>query len=417
MNSLINFCCDKSSYVQYQIDTFIIDRHDKHRFVLKDKEGYKYQFDYIGSGTYGNVIRVKNLDLEKEDLRKGESIIMKIMKVKHDEPERCLKIKKKIKKLESKSSKLIKNRKKLELVRKYATDIIAVRKCSNMEVIFLEYIDGVDLKDFINNHQMKPRAIELLYLQCLISVRVFHKVLRFAHRDLKLENLYFNKNTKNVQVIDYSFVCDREDKNCYQKNQGTAKYIHLKQNKIMTRKYQNKRGLNRNNSSLSDKKSLKTHKRQYNFPSSFSQDLFSLIIIIFKLYYENERKNKNRSEMFQIVKSYNDSFIKSNNKYQDKKLRYKLKNTFFKRLVRYEGKIEYACMSIVINVIKKYWNFQRRDFVFKNQTGDAVASKIIDELIHSCVNIFTTAHSSESKVGGKNKSQEFIDDIKMLDEI
>ena len=41
---------------------------------------------------------------------------------------------------------------------------------------------------------------------------------------LKLENLFYN-GTKKVQLIDYSFVCNKEDIDCYRRNQGTA--IHF----------------------------------------------------------------------------------------------------------------------------------------------------------------------------------------------
>ena len=96
-------------------------------------------------------------------------------------------------------------------------------------MIFLEYLDGLNLKDFINETYINQGELNIIFLKTLIGVRIFHKLLKLSHRDLKLENLFIEKNN-NIKIIDYGFVCDRDDINCYNKYQGTSKYIHPRMN-------------------------------------------------------------------------------------------------------------------------------------------------------------------------------------------
>ena len=158
---------------------------------------------------------------------------------------------------------------------------------------------------------MTQEDIDLIFLMTLVSVRIFHKILRLSHRDLKLENLFFNQETKKVQILDYSFVCDKEDFDCYRRNQGTAKYIHPKQNKRTMLKYNRKK----NNSVISMVNSPRTRKKIYNYPQSFSQDLYSCFIILLKLHYQHTKRNlhlinDNNRWVYDIVESYNNSFKK-----------------------------------------------------------------------------------------------------------
>jgi hypothetical protein len=423
MKNILDFCYSKINYIQDKLDMYNIRGNTKLEFFIPYEEGGRLNFSFAGSGTYGNVLRVINMTDETTLIPKNESFIMKIMKVKHDEPERCMKIKRVIKKIKLKKKEIALQKMKLDLIEKYTTQIIDVKKGKRHDVIFLEYIKGYDLKDFIMEKDLTDEDIAFIYLQCLISVRIFHKILRFSHRDLKLENLYYNQNTKYIQVLDYSFVCDRDDRDCYEKNQGTAKYIHLKMNKITTKKY-NRYQNNSNNSSLSPRSNNRSRKRNYNFPESFSQDLFSLIIILFKLYYENTRKilkyqSIQDRKVFSIIEKFNDSFKKHKNKYREKKTRYKLKNSLFKKLLALDSEdIKTSSINVVVNIIRKYWDFKKRDFVYEGKTGDIIASNIIDEMIDSLINITKLARdknsTSDNIICDSIRKKEILEDIGKL---
>ena len=178
----------------------------------------KINFKFMGKGTFGIVLRVALKEI---------SLIIKIMKVKNDEPERCQKILKKINYLNNSPSE--KSKKKLKLIEKYLTQIYSISENKTIEMIFFEYLDGSNLKDFINEKYISQDEVNLIFLKTLIGVRLFHKFLKLSHRDLKLENLFIEKNN-NVKIIDYGFVCDRDNVECYNKYQGTSKYIHPRMN-------------------------------------------------------------------------------------------------------------------------------------------------------------------------------------------
>ena len=71
-------------------------------------------------------------------------------------------------------------------------------------------------------------------------------------------------------------------------NKKTAlKYSKKRDNKINNSGF----GSNSNNSN-NNKSNIKTLKKRYSFPDSVAQDLFSLIIILFKMYYIQKLKTK-----------------------------------------------------------------------------------------------------------------------------
>ena len=336
MSNILDFCYQKLNYIIDQLDMYVLKNGSQIHFYIPYSKNEKLSFTFVGAGTYGNVLRVKNLTREESIIPTNKYFIMKIMKVKHDEPDRCLKIKRVIKKIKNnnKKKKTINGKIKLDLINKYTTNILDVKKGKTNDVIFLEYIQGYDLKDLLVAKRLNQTDLDLIFLMTLISVRIFHKIMKLSHRDLKLENLFYNEVTKKVQLIDYSFVCNKEDIDCYRRNQGTAKYIHPKQNKRTTLKY----NVSKNNSVISLVNSPRTKKKVYNYPHSFSQDLYSCIIILLKLHYQHTKKNMhlindNNRWVYDIMEEYNKSFKKMKNKYQEKKIRYKVKNILFKKLL------------------------------------------------------------------------------------
>lgn len=428
MKNILDFCYSKINYIQEQLDMFKLKSDTRIEFVIPyphGSKGDKLFFTFIGCGTYGNVLKVKNFTSEESLIRQGKSFVMKIMKSKHDEPIRCLKINRVIKKIKKQKKKIIEKQIKIDLILKYTTNILDVKMGKKNDVIFLEFIPGYDLKDLVVAKKLNQEDIDLVYLMVLISVRIFHKIMKMSHRDLKLENLYYNEQTKTVQMLDYSFVCDKEDIDCFRRNQGTAKYIHPKQNKRTTQKYNM---LGRNNSVISIINSPRTKKKIYNYPESFSQDLFSCLIIMLKLHYQHTKKNlyllnDDNRWVYDIVEEFNSSFKKDKkkNKYQEKKARYKFKNELFRRLLLLQERQIYSpSLKILINIIEKYWDFKKRDFVYQGKTGDKTASFIMDELIHSLINVTKISKDKiyrEEYLTTNKQKKEILEDIFKLDKI
>ena len=360
---------------------------------------------------------------EESVIPRGGYFIMKIMKSKHDEQERCIKINRVKKRIKNQKKKTLDTKIKLELIDKYTTNILDVKKGKRNDVVFLEYIPGHDLKDLVVVEKINQYDIDLIFLMTLISVRIFHKILRLSHRDLKLENLFYNIHTQKVQILDYSFVCDKEDYECYRRNQGTAKYIHPKQNKRTMLKYNRRK----NNSVISLVNSPKTQKKIYNYPQSFSQDLYSCFIILLKLHYQHTKRNlhlinDSNRWVYDIVEKYNDSFKKNKNKYEEKKVRYQVKKILFKKLLSLDKEQVFSpSIGIVIEILNKYWSVKKRDFVMDGKTGDKVASHILDELIDSLVRI-----TKLTKIATEDKSllfktpqskKDILDDVFKLQKI
>ena len=425
MANILDFCYQKINYILDQVEMPEVKNSTNINFSVRYSNEEKLKFTFAGAGTYGNVLRVRNLTQEESIVPFGEYFIMKIMKVKHDEPDRCIKIKRVIKKIKNKKKKTIDSKIKLDLIDKYTTNILDVKKAKTNktnDVIFLEYIPGYDLKDLIENNSLNQEDVDLIFLMTLISVRIFHKIMKLSHRDLKLENLFFNKKTSKVQLIDYSFVCNKEDSDCFRRNQGTAKYIHPKQNKRTTLKFH----ASKNNSVISVINSPRTKKRMYNYPNSFSQDLYSCIIILLKLHYQHIKKNKhllnNKNRwVYNIMEEYNKSFKKMKNKYQEKKIRYKVKNILFKQLLSLEPEQVYSPSIIVlINTIQKYWDPKKRDFTIDGKTDDSVASYILDELINSLslvTKLTKNKINNETSILNPEIKKEILDDIFKLNKI
>jgi serine/threonine protein kinase len=350
------------------------------KMAIKNTKEY-YLFNFKGEGTYGMVFKVKNYTNNEEIVKKGKSIIVKIMKTKSDEVDRCREIKRRILQV----SKSKNNEAKMDLIDKYTTKIIDIKHNKGIDLLFFEYLRGEDLRDYLEKNKLRTNEINNIYLQCLVSVKVFHRLLGFSHRDLKLENLFYDSENNTVKVIDYGFACPRDDKDCFNVYQGTPKYSHLVMNKKVALKYSKKRGRNNNNSglgSITNNNKGKSLKKKYSYPDAVAQDLFSLIIILFKIYYIQNRKKS--GELYKIISDYENSFRKDSDKYLEKKRRYKNKKLFLKKLFEIKtSKIDNQAVFMVISIIKNYWNPKKNDFTLNNLKSESVSTFIFDMIIYS----------------------------------
>lgn len=395
---IINFCIRNIQ----QIWNKITENHDHQNidFDLSinnsnlDNNIDKINFKFMGKGTFGIVLRVGF---------KKTFLIIKIMKVKNDEPERCQKILKKINYLTNSPNE--KSKKKLELIEKYMTQIYSISDNNTIEMIFFEYLEGSNLKDYINNKYISQEEINIIFLKTLIGVRLFHKFLKLSHRDLKLENLFIEANN-NVKIIDYGFVCDRDDIECYNKYQGTSKYIHPRMNIKLVKSKSKKRmpelstSIRKNNNSdrnnsFNTKKNKRTRNKSLNFPDSVSQDLFTLIIILLKLYYHNEKKqNSKRNEIYEIMDDFNKGFDDNKSSIKEKLSRYTNKKKLLKRLFTLDDDMyDNNVIFLVINILKSFWNFKSNQFEINGEKGDSVSSFLLDLIIKATIS--TMKPSSE----------------------
>jgi len=90
---------------------------------------------------------------------------------------------------------------------------------STHNYLILEYIDGVDLYDFLESQGFRPikeKHVKNLFRQLLNTVEWLHQN-GITHRDLKLENIILMKNRKKIKLIDFG-LCE-VGKNC--KSQST----------------------------------------------------------------------------------------------------------------------------------------------------------------------------------------------------
>ena len=349
----------------------------------------KINFKFMGKGTFGIVLKVALNEI---------FLIIKIMKVKNDEPERCQRILKKINYLNNSPSE--KSKKKLDLIEKYLTQIYSISENKTIEMIFFEYLDGSNLKDFINQKYISQDELNLIFLKTLIGVRIFHKFLKLSHRDLKLENLFIEKNN-NVKIIDYGFVCDRDNVECYNKYQGTSKYIHPRMNiKIVKSKSKKKmqeysksvsrsNNLDKNNrnNSFNTRKNKRIKNKSLNFPDSVSQDLFTLIIILLKLYYHNEKKEKSkRNKIYEIIDDFNKGFDSNKSSIKEKLSRYTNKKKLLKRLFTLDDdEYDNNVIFLVVNILKSFWNFSSNQFEINGEKGDSVSSFLLDLIVKATI--------------------------------
>ena len=91
---LLDIITRNINQIQEKLNNFDKNTNNKLNFKIESNGSY-IEFSFLGSGTYGNVLRVKNNTDDNSIVPKGESIVVKVMKQQSDEPEKCRKLKKK----------------------------------------------------------------------------------------------------------------------------------------------------------------------------------------------------------------------------------------------------------------------------------------------------------------------------------
>lgn len=430
MKNIIDLLCYKINEINESLAKYDLKKETNINFNIwiNEKKQEKLEITFLGSGTYGNVLQVKNMTNDTTIIENGASIVMKIMKIKNNEPEKCLQIKQKInkykkyltklknidnkyrtkyknnnsivKKLKTVNDNYQKNKQIVDLIDDYIIKIISVKRCKNIDIIFMKYVDGYDLKGYIHKEIITQRDLDFRYLQCLLAVKIFHKYIGSAHRDLKLENVFIDKKTNLLKLIDFGFVCDKNDDKCVKKYEGTGKYTHPKFNKKVSLEKRT------SNNSLSIDNSIKynkvTRKKQYSYPDAFSQDFFALLIIGLRLYYDTRKALKgSSSKLYSILEEYDNKFEKKNDKYLDKKKRYRIKIKLIKELLKLKMEdSKHPSLSLIVKIFQKYWSVEKKDFMIDDKRGNSVINLILDRLILDLSNIV----KNKDSISIKNKS-------------
>ena len=357
-----------------------IERGEK-KFNLKVGTNGYISCYYRGSGTFGIAIKVTNNTNFNAEISIGSSMTLKLMKKLSGEPYKIIELSKTIRSLKNKY-----------IINKYITNVLNVDL--NEGLIFLDYIEGNTLDEYLKNNSINQTKLNLFLIKSLLCVKVFHNILKYGHRDIKLQNIIYNPKNGIMKLIDYGFICKLKDKKCKNKYQGTGKYIHPDMNK----KYLTKK---RNNN--------------YILPDTISQDLFSIVIMMLKIYIYSEQNQKggsssNEESITESSSTFsNNNLLKNTRKYNERLLdiiggyeskynykqeesnkraiRYKSKYNLLKKISNYdENKINNGVIRELVKIIKKYWDFSKNNFCIDGKINILITNFIFDSLIFNSFN-------------------------------
>lgn len=170
----------------------------------------------LGKGTYGKVYQVVS-DLEWSDISsdqleldgKEEELVKYyvIKQIETDSPALISYVKNEIHTLR-------------QLTRMFGSESpfcqlidYQIRKVETNLVVFdilLEYLEGIDLLQFLINGMLKTADIRPIFRQLILAVDILH-TCQIIHRDLKLENILVHKgdNQPRIIILDFGFACNR----------------------------------------------------------------------------------------------------------------------------------------------------------------------------------------------------------------
>ena len=102
----------------------------------------------------------------------------------------------------------------------YYDDLRLQHKGEVRYVIVMQYVRGVELSDFINEHSHSPSTDGLYDILSFLSVCNIHKIFsqlleglvymhsrNIAHRDVKSNNIIIDNDNLNVKYIDFGYAC------------------------------------------------------------------------------------------------------------------------------------------------------------------------------------------------------------------
>ena len=78
-------------------------------------------------------------------------------------------------------------------------------------VLRVECLKDLDLFDFVNSTEPDPKVAGYFFLKISEALNDFHTVFKFAHRDLKLENIMMVLHNLSIKIIDFGFAARVRD--------------------------------------------------------------------------------------------------------------------------------------------------------------------------------------------------------------
>jgi serine/threonine protein kinase len=243
-----------------------------------------------------------------------------------------------------------------------------------------------------------------------MSVILLHNRLRIAHRDLKPQNIFYNSKTGRLKLIDFGFSCFLNDSSCFNRYQGTSNFIHPRMNnkKLKNLKGGSMRGLRTKRWNMSSNKINRIKSNRNNallrkFPKPRSQDVFSIIIIIFNVYrYIDMELNDEDLILEDFIKKFFSPSRYAKNRVIKLSSRLDKKRLFFQNLVTIdETKITNNLISEMIKFIKKYWNMTENNFIFgRKDYSKEVLNSLLELSISKLSKKNISLFSKEKKIIG-----------------
>lgn len=157
---------------------------------------YQAQESIIGEGAYSQVYLGRNV-------QSGESVALKLTDYSNLPENSVHQIKNEVTMLKKVSS-LPENE-----------DLLKVHDVIEQDselCIVTEYIEGGDLGDYCSEYPngIPERIAKWPFKKLLKATQILHKN-NICHRDLKLENIMYNKETHKLKLIDFGFATETKD--------------------------------------------------------------------------------------------------------------------------------------------------------------------------------------------------------------
>lgn len=91
--------------------------------------------------------------------------------------------------------------------------------------LVLEFVDGVDLSEFIiDGYKLREKEVKHVMQQLSSTIEYLHSI-HICHRDIKLDNIMVNTDTFDIKLIDFGFSTKFSDRGNLKGKIGTPYYV------------------------------------------------------------------------------------------------------------------------------------------------------------------------------------------------